>query len=175
MPTETLRPSGVGATTDISNSTEATHWEAVDEVTADDGNSYVYQGSNGAKVDTYALPASVGSGTITSVTAYVRARQAWRPSSPGNTVRAVVRTGGTDYFGSLETLPHDGSWNTYSKEWTTNPNTGNPWTWAEIDALECGVEISRLASYPSCTQCYIVVTTPVLIAASGGSQAHIIS
>lgn len=154
---ETLRPNGVGATTDISNvSGAATHWEAVDEVVADDGDSYVYQVATATKLDTYALPASEGSGTITSVTAYARLRDAWHPTT-NNTARVAIRTGGIDYFGATITIPRDGSWNTYSKAWATNPNTGNAWTWAEIDALECGVELNRIVASPACTQCYVEV------------------
>jgi hypothetical protein len=74
MATEILRPDAAGDETNIGgqypNSTY--HWDKVDEVSADNGSTFVYS-SNAAYIrDLYALPAPAGSGVIAKITVYVR-------------------------------------------------------------------------------------------------------
>lgn len=42
--------------------------------------------------------------------------------------------------------------------YTINPNTGNPWTWAEVDGLEAGVTLKNSAE---CSYIYVQVETEV--------------
>jgi len=89
-----------------------------------------------AEIDTYNLEDhSQGSGTINSVTVYIRTRA----TSGTHAAEVVIRTHGTDYFGNY-TSPVPTSYTDISATWTTNPNTSSAWTWAEIDALEAGVK-----------------------------------
>lgn len=54
-------------------------------------------------------------------------------------MRSVVRTGGSDFAGADATLAL--SQLNFSERHQINPDTGNPWTIAEVNAIEAGVEI----------------------------------
>jgi len=161
MPTEILRPNAVGTYSQLgvypTGVVAGEHWDKVDEVVADDASTYVLMtpgvDEGVYKRDLYALPAHEGSGAINSVKVYVRAKINVSYSL------ASIRTHDTVYDSA--NLGHGGTWSTKSNTWTTNPNTGNPWTWAEIDALEAGVSLRGVSSsyYAQCTQVYVEVAT----------------
>ncbi len=72
-------------------------------------------------------------------------------------------THSTNYFGNTITLVGSAGWNNYSKTWTTNPNTGQDWTWQEIDDLQIGIKLyDDGTGQPECTQAYaeVVYTVP---------------
>lgn len=132
-----LRPNGSGDEDEISNRTGcAANWQCVDEVTADDAVSQVYENSNNWALDQYALSdPSASSCSIVSVTVYCRAM---RDQTQGD-IRPAIHTNGSDYYGTTASLTN--SWANYSHTWTTNPNTGTAWTWANINSLEAGARI----------------------------------
>jgi hypothetical protein len=79
--------------------------------------------------------------------------------TPGNVyARAAAKTHGTVYTGSEESNATD-TFVLKSYPWTTNPNTGQAWTWSEIDALQVGIELKAdsLDDGAVCTQVYLVV------------------
>jgi len=88
-----------------------------------------------------------------------------------------IKTHSTIYSGG--DVGSAGVWTTKHYDWANNPNTGQPWTWAEVDALQAGIYLASddgeediLNAY--CTQVYVVVTyTPAGIARPlvGGSLA----
>jgi flagellin-like protein len=61
--------------------------------------------------------------------------------------KAVVlwRTHNVDYESAAFTISRT-AFTDYSEKRTTNPNTGLPWTWAEVNALEIGSRASTLGS-----------------------------
>jgi hypothetical protein len=71
---ETLRPNAAGDETNIPTQYPATgyHWDKVDDVTSDDGSTFIVTGLKSYKRDLYNLPAHSGSGTINKITVYVR-------------------------------------------------------------------------------------------------------
>ncbi|GAI67509.1 unnamed protein product [marine sediment metagenome] len=154
---ETLRPNAVGSLTGIGAQEPATgeHWDKVDEAIADNNTTYVKQPGYAQK-DLYALPAHSGSGVIRKVTAYARgisSKPEW-----GDT-HTFIRTHEVNYTGNFV---NSGSWTTVKTEYTTNPNTGTAWTWAEIDALEAGCYLYGRAPWlptVKCTQVYVEVET----------------
>lgn len=153
--TETLRPNAAGDETSISFQypTSTYHWDKVDEATADEASTYVYTNSISGQRDLYNLPAHSGSGTINSITVYVRCA-----TSVGyGYLYVAMRTGGTTYQGSIETA--DTSWANFSKQWTQNPDTETAWTWDDIDALQIGVKlyIDNVAYINRCTQVWVVI------------------
>jgi len=161
MATETLRPNGPGSETAIDTQFPAggEHWDKVKETPPDDDATYV-ENKNGPvgtwQRDLYAIPnSSIGSGTINSVTVYMRSKHN-APTADAPTIQ--IKTHTTVYDGAHGT---GDPWNTVSTEWTTNPYTGNPWTWDEIDDLEIGVKCGGSTYSPDwvrCTQLYVVVT-----------------
>jgi hypothetical protein len=155
--TEILRPNAVGDETGISSvSGAATHWQAVDEETANDDTDYVYTSSSSYQRDLYNLPSHTGSGTINSLTVYFRFEASYHYYTTAY-ARAAVKTHGTVYVGSEES-ESSSSYVTRSYTWNTNPYTGSSWTWAEMDDLQAGVDLRCSGFYSSrCTQVYVEI------------------
>jgi len=158
MSTQILRPNGGGTETNIAGQypTSGEHWDKVDEATPDDSNTYVRHNLTSYATDTYALPAGEGVGDIDKVTVYARC---YGISGNYNYARTVIRTHSTLYEGTEHNLTS--SWEDLSTEYQLNPGTSQPWTWAEIDALEAGVALKSSSSgdfFAICTQVYVEVT-----------------
>ncbi|MEK7774565.1 MAG: prepilin-type N-terminal cleavage/methylation domain-containing protein [Candidatus Zixiibacteriota bacterium] len=150
-----IRPNGNGSITNVPQSTGCgSHWQCVDEVTADDNGSYVSRNSNSWSTDVYTLenPAH-DSCAVATVTVYCRAKM---DNAQGD-VRPTVYVSGNEYNGTQQALTT--SWADYSHSWTTNPATGAAWTWGEIDNLQAGVRIRGQSSTfkAHCTQVWVVV------------------
>ncbi len=157
MSTQILRPNGVGAETNIAGQypTSGEHWDKVDEATPDDSATYVRHNLTSFAIDTYALPAGGGVGDIDKVTVYARC---YGISGNYNYAKTVIRTHSTLYEGTEHNLIS--GWEDLSTEYQLNPNTSQPWTWAEIDALEAGVALKSSSSgefFAICTQVYVEV------------------
>jgi hypothetical protein len=158
--TEILRPNGSGNYTQCyHNSGGYYNYQCVDEEVADDTVSYVYSKNGYTKTDTYKIQNhSEGSGTINSVTVHARARAHYSGTCADMRMKIVARTHSTMYYGSTITLVGNGGWGDYSKTWTTNPDTGEDWTWDEIDNLQIGIKLyDDGPGYPQCTQVYAEV------------------
>jgi len=90
-----------------------------------------------------------------TVTVYVKA-QVSRSSNSGDQVHTAMSTEGTTYTGADEQLST--SWKTYSTVYAVNPDTGEAWTWDEIEDLQAGVALKEDGSYQSrATQVYVTV------------------
>ncbi|MBO3803851.1 MAG: hypothetical protein JTT11_08310 [Candidatus Brockarchaeota archaeon] len=160
--TETLRPMGVGTTTQLSKypSSQSYNWECVDEETADEDVTYVYRVESGfytsSKYDTYAIQDhSLGSGTINSVTIYIRCRMSDTPWGT-HWAKTVIRTHDNNYYGNQNNLGT--SYVNYYTQYSTNPYTTSAWTWSEVDAMEAGVQLAGDVGIQSrCTQVWVVV------------------
>ena len=157
---EMLMPSGAGDQTRIPRQypEEGENWDKIDEMSADDWETYVYSTSKGYKQDLYNLADHVdGEGEIAGVTVYFRF--SGEPDGNGTgKAKAVIKTHSRVYEGNEETQPgpeFDGR----AYQWTTNPKTGENWTWDEIDALQAGVALKRA----SCTQVFVMVDYLVMI------------
>lgn len=168
--TAILRPTGAGTYTQCSLVGAATNWEAVDEIVADDGATYVYayQVNEGitTKYDSYAHEAFVAPySTINSVTLYWRGwcatsiMQAWSQVTP------FLRISGTDYAGSATYMTPSPT--EYSKTWYTNP-AGGIWTASAVNDAQIGIKLIAASgfgyhAYTYCTQAYLIVDyTPIL-------------
>ncbi len=158
MSTQILRPNGAGTETNIAGQypTSGEHWDKVDEATPDDSSTYVRHNLTSYATDTYALPAGEGVGGIDKVTVYARC---YGISGNYNYARTVIRTHSTLYEGTEHNIAYN--WEDLSTEYQLNPNTSQPWTWAEVDALEAGVALKSSSSgsfFAICTQVYVEVT-----------------
>ena len=168
MATEILRPNGAGSLTDIpwQYPDSTYHWDKVDEASADEDGTYVWHDNTYGSVmvgDLYALPDSgIGVGTINSVTIYVRGRGLYGVNYEW--IQTYIKTGGTAYTGTQEQISGT-SYQDWSTAYTTNPQAGGAWTWAQINALEAGVRICDSAGAPRgvrCTQVWVVVDYTVV-------------
>ena len=172
MATVTLYPNAAGDLTEATPVGEATNWECVDEVVADDDTSYVRVTVSATKRDLYNLPALPSAvGAITNVTVYARVRRTQAATSSAGT---HIKTNGSSYDGGGITF-NDQAWYNQSQSYDTNPQSGNAWTIDEVNALQAGCRLggnNYLNNQVRCTQVYVVVTyTPAL----ARSQAHIIN
>lgn len=166
---ETVRPNAAGDETLISVQYPATgaHWDKVDEATSDVDSTYVETNSWTEQEDLYNVNNhSTGSGNINYVRVYMVARNTG--TDPDRESAYIhIKTNGVEYNGSLQTLTT--SYAPYSYQWNNNPQTGNPWTWTEIDNLQAGVGLRAPKSsgppggrYVRCTQVYVEVNyTPI--------------
>lgn len=137
----TLRPNGAGALTQIPAQVpdSGAHWDKVDEESPDDGSTYVITtGPTFSTVftDLYTTPGhTTEKGVINSVTVYHRSTNLTATGAGHAAPR--LRTYSVVYGPSLAALT--ASWANYNQAWNTNPNTTDPWTWDEVDALQIGV------------------------------------
>jgi hypothetical protein len=155
----TLTPNAAGTYTNIGNQNPGTgyHW---DKVADDVENTFVYNNANSTwQMDTYNSANPSLTGTITSVVVYMRCchnvGSSWTAYA-----KTVIRTGGTNYEGTQETLNTAGNWTTYSTTYTSNPSTLIAWTWTDINNLEIGVDlyIATGGGYEArCTKVYAIV------------------
>jgi len=144
-----LKPDGAGTYTEWTAS-EGANWECVDDGTVPDGDTtYVYSTTDGA-MDSYSIEDPGVSGDIASVTiyAYARYENLSAPDSydEADGIQFVLVQGTTINYSSTIVLslsyPSIGSPD--SATFTTNPATGEAWTWDEITALEVGyVHVAR--------------------------------
>jgi hypothetical protein len=58
-----------------------------------------------------------------------------------DSARIHIKTNGVEYNGTEVQVTT--SYATYSYQWNNNPQTGNPWTWSEVDALQIGAGLRR--------------------------------
>jgi len=161
--TETLRPNADGDETEVSEQEPATgaHWDKVDDVTSDDDTTYIATNSYLWEEDLYNIPDhSTGSGSINYVKVYAVAKSMQDPAAEN--IYVQIKTNGLEDDGTAYMTTQ--SYTTFSHQWDTNPQTGQPWTWDEIDALQIGVGLLRPAGiggpatrYTRCTQVYAEV------------------
>ncbi len=172
MPTQILRPNAPGYETNIPIQfpNSGAHWDKVDDVSPDEDTTYVDSYSTGGfstDNDLYNLENFVGSGNITNVRVYVRWRSFGGDAflSAGILLRNAGVTNLWNFFGISSSYEDD------YRDWATNPQTGNPWSVADINALQAGIRLRNLGvfKWSRCTQVYIEVTYTL-----GHSQAHII-
>ncbi len=151
--TVTLNPNGAGWKNELGCSVATENWLAC---TSDDGDgSYVYTTNPGFTPDFYNLTDVSLTGTINSVTVYIKACAAATPTQ--NAYKIGVRTGDATYYADPGQLSM--TYINYSYSWVENPDTAAVWTWAEINDLQAGVALRR--SGPSiasqCTRIWVVV------------------
>jgi hypothetical protein len=131
------------------------HYTCVNEESPDDGTLYLYQAySSLGEYEAFGMENPTRNGVVRSLTLYNRARAS---GATDGRVAPTIWISGTKYgYTDVQTLTT--SWADYYKAWTTNPATGAPWTWDDIDSLIIG---SRLycdsANYAYLTQVYAVL------------------
>ena len=132
-----LTPMAAGDSTDLVLVGATTNWEAADSDDAD--TSYVWKGANAYATDLYELDDVILTGTINSVTVYIKARAEDTPEQ--TSAKTAIKIGTTEDYGTAETLTT--SYATYSTTYTTNPGTALAWAWDDIDNLQAGVSLQR--------------------------------
>ncbi|TMA03914.1 MAG: hypothetical protein E6J94_10290, partial [Methanobacteriota archaeon] len=131
--TVVLRPNGAGSTPQWTPVGCTPNWQCVDEATSD-GETTRVESSTIGNVDMYAIQdIAPNGGTVVSVTISAVARAdntgcIHDPTCGGGEIK--LRANG--YSGSSRSLPSQ--YRSLSDTWTTNPATGQAWTFAEVNA-----------------------------------------
>ncbi len=152
--TETLAPNGAGSVTNIPTLFgAATHWQA--NLTNDGDTSYV-ENTGAVQSDLYATTDSaiIGDPTIDSVVVYIVCSRNLAGTANAYT---YLRTNAANFSGVANAL--GAGYVAYSTTYANNPQTVAPWTWAEVNAMEIGVQLEVTVGPENarCTQVYAVV------------------
>ena len=132
-----LRPNAAGDVTGLAVVGATANWDAVDEDPSDDDTTYVGNTAKGTTAyDLYNLPDPNVVGTINSVTVSINVKAAAKTGS----AQTVIKTEGSEFRGDSYILPT--TYTVTSTTYTTNPSTTVAWTWAQINALQAGVELT---------------------------------
>lgn len=127
-----LKPDGAGDRTELTATPAGNNWERVS-----DGDDDTYVEGDPGDGDLYTFDDLSGSDDVLGVVQYWRA---FDSEGGAITARAISRVDGTEYDGDDVVLP--GSVATHVQPWDVNPDTGQPWTPAEVDGAEFGVEFA---------------------------------
>jgi len=154
----TFRPNAVGDKEELSayhpTDPAPDNYECVDDATYNDGYDFVFTVRNNAQEDLYGIPNhTTEAGTITKVSIFYRTKG--EPDSAPEAA-AYIKTGGSEFQETLHDVAPQ--WTTYSYDWNINPDTAAAWTWADIDALQIGVQLKNTTGYIYCTQVYATVS-----------------
>jgi len=111
-------------------------FEKVDEEIYDE-STYLYTQSANFERCLFVLPDG-GEGKINSVSLNAYCRSSAPPT--GIWARPVIKTHSTIYTGYARSVGF--SYELVSEVWTTNPYTGDRWTWDEMDDIQVGIDLA---------------------------------
>ena len=139
MVIEILRPTGDGDATELVRYPfSGNYYDKVNEETHDGNTTYLYTNSSTYKRCNFVLPGGTGEGRINSVAvkAYCRSTSSLFPGY----VHLSIETHSTVYESVAKSVGT--TYALLSESWTTNPYTGSPWTWDEINDLLAEISMS---------------------------------
>jgi hypothetical protein len=158
MPTEILRPAGVGALDELAISGAATAWECIDDAVADDNTTRIQHNNTTAARTTCTIDATaLTTETITSLDLWHRS--AHNSSGGGDDFTwGVLRLGGTTSDLTQRTLSSaSNTYNDYEDAAAARPGGGS-WTVADLSTLEIGARAYETgAGAARVTQVYLEV------------------
>jgi hypothetical protein len=146
----------------VSTNNTAAHYSLVN----DQSDNTALQANSTTEQETELLATTSQTGTINSVVVNMVALA----STSGCSAETLCYTHSTPYDGASTSIAsgtllssggasNTNGFSTYSTTYTTNPNTGLPWTWAEVNALQIGAQATTLPSGDTIqfSQFYVVV------------------
>lgn len=125
---KTLAPTGVGNSTTWTGT-----FDDVDDITFND-DTFISSGT-AEEVELFTIEDLGAAFQVEAVVVAARSRTA--VTGPQN-LQMAIRTGGSNFFSS--NVPVGTGFAGEQAVWDLNPDTGLPWTNAEVDALEIGVK-----------------------------------
>ena len=174
----TLRPTGINTRDDLYTgwpNFAADCYKNVNEATKSE-TDYNYNFDTSGVVQTqsvlYTLETYSGGDAISRITLNGYYRVVNTGVGSGAQARFRIETGGTIYEDSFFN-PDTSAYTLYSKVYTTNPKTGNPWSAAEVNALAAGDSLQSFyfadAYYSRSYCCQFWVTVVEVAVESGGN------
>lgn len=129
-------PTGDGSVHTLTPSTGSNLYPCVDDATPNGDTDYISSSTPGDRA-LFTFPSlPVVSGSVLGLNVVFVAR---KDDAGTRTMRGSVKSGGVDASGA--TLSLGSSYARFAGQFTTNPNTGLPWTIASVNAAEVGVEV----------------------------------
>ena len=175
----TLRPTGINTRDDLYTGVP-NFWENcyknVNEATKSE-TDYNYNfdnvGFNQTQSVLYTLETYSGGDAISRITLNGYYKVDNIGGGSGARARFRIKTGGTIYEDSFFN-PDTSAYTLYSKVYTTNPKTGNPWSAAEVNALAAGDSLQTIVytvelNSSSSVCCQFWVTVVEVAVESGGN------
>ena len=175
----TLRPTGIN-TRDILYTGVPNYWDNcyknVNEATKNETDYNYNFDTSGGVVKTqsvlYTLGTYSGGDAISQITLNGYYRVVNTGGVSGAQARFRIKTGGTIYEDSFFN-PDTSAYTLYSKVYTTNPKTGNPWSAAEVNDLAAGDSLQSIYTdafnYSRSYCCQFWVTVVEAAVESGGN------
>jgi len=146
----TLRPTGINTrdtlysgTPNLADNCYKNVNEATKSETDYNYNSDTSYGFNKTQSVLYTLETYSGGDAISQITLNGYYRVGNTGGVSGARARFRIKTGGTIYEDSFFN-PDTSAYTLYSKVYTTNPKTGNPWSAAEVNALAAGDSLQSI-------------------------------
>jgi len=139
-------------------------------------NSDTSYGFNQTQSVLYTLGTYSGGDAISRITLNGYYRVGNTGGVSGARARFRIKTGGTIYEDSFFN-PDTSAYTLYSKVYTTNPKTGNPWSAAEVNALAAGDSLQSIyinAFYYSRSYCCQFWVTVVEAAVESGGNFFLV-
>ncbi|MFA5106576.1 MAG: hypothetical protein WC506_06485 [Candidatus Micrarchaeia archaeon] len=153
----TLRPAGIGNSSQLSAEPAPPNWQSVDEASMDGLTSYVFADSGSYLLDLYTVTSGiVPSGSpITSLELFAVAESFG--AGTGGTVELAIREHNVTTLGAAHSVTS--SWATYSDSWQYRPSDFGNWNSADMSSLQIGVKAKGPATSGSTfvTQVYAIV------------------
>ena len=174
----TLRPTGINTRDDLYSgypNAAADCYKNVNEATKSE-TDYNYNSDTSGLAQTqsvlYTLGTYSGGDAISRIILKGYYKVVNTGGGSGARARFRIKTGGTIYEDSFFN-PDTSAFTLYSKVYTTNPKTGNPWSAAEVNALAAGDSLQTIytdrhsGSYALCCQFWVTVVEAAV--ESGGN------
>lgn len=158
---ETLYPDGAGNSAQCARggADSGANWSQCDETINNGTTDYVIA-DNANDIDLYTFQNGGLAGAIHAV--QVMPAVARAAAAGPTTSRAVVRIGGTNYFGTTHTLTTNApTFRARGHCWGTSPATGLAWTEAELASAEFGFQGVTLTVNVHCTQVAVEVVRAI--------------
>lgn len=155
----TLRPNAAGDSSQFNRNNCTANWRCVDEIIPDNNTTFLNPNVFSAwRKDLFNITNhTVENGVISKIAIF--AYLAWE-NLIGDEPEAKIglKTGGAEDWRNTFKIS-DLNYQYYSEEWLLNPTTGLAWTWADIDALQIGLQGYRQAGSADLhnTQMYVIV------------------
>ena len=141
-----LVPNAAGDATNITYVTGAsTHWQACSD---DSDNSCVYTPSSSFKLDLYTLENTSQEGTINWVKVWIRVF-----GGIFGKAKTAIKTDGQVFYG--DEYATNFTFVNCSTQYDKNPDTGEDWTWDDLNSLQAGVALIG-DPYIASTSCFEV-------------------
>jgi hypothetical protein len=151
-----MRPDGDGvATTWTIGAGAGSDWENVEEVPHDSDTTYLLSTLVSGDASTVTLESAAAAGISGTISAVKGLTMVKRDAASDGTYQVRLRAGGTNSDSSNATATS--AYTAGQRLLTTDPSDSNPWTTADLDGLEVGIEQNETSDRTRVSAMYVMV------------------